>query len=139
MKAELKLVDGMKFVGTNENGKETFFDAYESSGGKAEHPSPMELTLQALAGCTAMDVVSIIRKKRKNIKSFKIFADAVQRDEHPRLFTKVHLMFELISEDAQIEDLDRAIEISQEKYCSVSLMLKAAGIEITWASVLKDE
>lgn len=137
MKVEVKLLEKMKLAGSNENGKVTYFDAYSTSGGDAEYASPMEVLLQSLAGCTAMDVLSIIRKKRKSISAFKIYVDAVQSEEHPRVFTKIHLMYELVSEDAQIEDLDRAIDLSMEKYCSVSRMLKNGGVKVTWALVFQ--
>ncbi len=86
--------------------------------------SPVELVLQALGGCTAMDVVSILQKMRRAIKSLTLEIEAERREEHPRIFTHIHILYKLVSPNATENEFARAIRLSEEKYCSVSGMLR---------------
>jgi putative redox protein len=88
-------------------------------------PSPVELVLQALGGCTAMDIVSILQKMRRTIRSLTLDLEAERREEYPRIFTQIHLLYTLVSPDVTEHELERAIQLSEEKYCSVSGMLRA--------------
>jgi len=87
-------------------------------------PSPMEATQGALAACTGMDVVSILEKMRKTIRSFRIEVEVVRRDEHPRIYTDVTLVYHLDGPDLDQPSVERAVELSQDKYCSVAAMLR---------------
>lgn len=98
--------------------------------------SPMELLLSAVSGCASVDVVEIIKKKRKDVTSFKVEVEANRRSEpFPKIYTDMHITFILESKDATQSDLEQAVELSMGKYCSVSAMLKAAS-DVTYSSKL---
>lgn len=139
MKAVLKLDRNMRIIGENSEGLQTIFDTHPNVGGENTAPTPMEVMLQSLGACTFMDVLAILRKKRKQIDDLKIYLEAERAKEHPKVFTKVHLIYELKSPDAEQKDLERVIELSQQTYCSVSAMFKRAGCEVSWEAVLKRE
>jgi len=132
MKGTLKLDKKMRMVGTNEDGLETYFDTEVDSGGDNSAASPMQVMLQSVAACQSMDIVSILRKKRKDIIDFRIELDAEQAENHPKYFTKLKLLYKLISETATEKDLLRCIELSQDTYCGAFAMLKRANTEIEW-------
>ncbi len=93
----------------------------------------MEVLLVSLAGCTGMDVASILAKKRVNLHKMSVKVDAEQAPQHPKYFTKIDVEFNFVGEDIKEEDVKRAIELSQDKYCSVSVMLKdKAEISYRW-------
>ena len=127
MKVKLNLDKDMKFIGVNSLGHETFFDTSAPMGGNDPAPTPMEVMLEALAACTSMDIVSILRKKRKNVAAFEVKIEASRSEHHPRVFTHVVLDFTLTSADADIEDLRRSLLLSQGTYCSIAAMFKASG------------
>src|SRR5262245_32860318 len=87
-------------------------------------PSPMESLQGALAACTGMDIVSILEKMRKSIKAFRVEVEAVRRDEHPRIYTDLTLVYYLDGPDLDEVSVTRAVELSQDKYCSVAAMLR---------------
>ncbi len=136
MKAKLTWDTALRFVGTNEKGFETIFDTSLKGGGLDSAPGPMEFVLQSAAACTAMDIVSIIHKKRKTVTEFSIDLTAERAEQHPKVFTKIAMDIRLVSPDATEQDLTRAIELSQSTYCSVSIMLARSGCEITWHAEL---
>ena len=105
-------------------------DADESVGGTGTGPRPKPLLLAALAGCTAMDVISILRKMHIEPDYFNILTEGDVTEEHPKHFTKIHLIYEFKGEKLPIEQLRKAINLSQEKYCGVSETLRKA-VEIT--------
>jgi putative redox protein len=130
----------LRFVGTSETGHETVFDTSQKVGGLDSAASPMEIVLQAAAACTAMDIVSILQKKRRTVTAFSIDLDAERAEQHPKVFTKIVMNVHLVSPDATERDLTRAIELSQSTYCSVSIMLARSGCEISWrAEISKSE
>ncbi len=141
MRATLELTDGaMRLEGQNERGQRTVFDADPTVGGHDTAPRPLEVFLQAMMACTAMDVLSIVRKKRRTVTAFRLTAEAERAPEHPRVFTRIHLRYELTSPDATEQDLQRAIELSQTTYCSASIMVRRSGCHITWeARVVRPE
>ncbi|MGQ9864332.1 MAG: OsmC family protein [Bacteroidia bacterium] len=136
MKAQLTWLEGMHLQGVNEQGHVVDFDSSPAFGGKNKAPRPMEVFLQAMMACTAMDVISILRKKRKTVTAFRIEATAKQAEDFPHVFTHVHLIYLLQSPDAELHDLNRSIELSQEKYCSASAMFRRSGCSITWEAQL---
>jgi len=136
MEVNLRLDRNMRIIGTNRLGLETVFDTSPDVGGEHTAPSPMETLLMSMGACTFMDVVSILRKKRKTVTGMNIKVTAERAKEHPKVFTKVHLTYELTSPDATIEDLNRSIELSQTKYCGASAMFKLSGCEVTWDAVV---
>lgn len=131
MKVTLKgLGDHLTFMAKGDSGHWIALDAAESLHGHDAGTRPMELVLEALAGCTAMDVLSILHKKRMKYDQFAIDVDAERADQHPKVFTKIHLTYKFWGENLSDNSISRAIELSETKYCSVSAMLREKA-EIT--------
>ncbi|MBI3005535.1 MAG: OsmC family protein, partial [Ignavibacteriales bacterium] len=101
-------------------------DGPEPLGGSGAGSRPKELLLLALGGCTGSDVVSILKKKRVEIEGFEIRLEGHVRDEHPQVFTDIHVEYVFYAQDLNPKDLERAIELSTTKYCSVSAMLRSS-------------
>ncbi|GAB5466731.1 MAG: hypothetical protein Kapaf2KO_21670 [Candidatus Kapaibacteriales bacterium] len=120
-----------RFTADNHRGHITQFDSNAEDADNAA-PTPMEVMMQTVAGCTGIDIVLVMKKKRKTIKDFKIEISSERRDEHPRIFTKMNLHYILDSPDATKADFKRAIELSQEKYCGASAVIKESGAEVNW-------
>ncbi|MCK4643131.1 OsmC family protein [bacterium] len=100
-------------------------------------PSPMQMVLFGLIGCTAMDAISIIKKKRQELKEFEIVLTKVERaDNHPKVYTRLHLEYH-IAGDVTENSAKRAVMLSQDSYCSVSAMLKSTA-KITYSIILND-
>ena len=98
----------------------------EDFGGRGAGTRPKELVLLALAGCTGSDVVSILTKKRAPLDRLELNVTAEETDEHPRVYTRIHVEYVFHGDGLRAPDLERAIELSEEKYCSVSAMLRPA-------------
>jgi putative redox protein len=123
----------MRFGGAAESGGTITLDARPEHGGTGRGPSPMETVLLALAGCTGMDVVSILGKMRAPLGGLEIRVYAERVDDHPRIFTKIRLEYIFQGDGLRPEQAGRAVQLSQEKYCSVSAMLRAsATLTYTW-------
>jgi putative redox protein len=134
MIASAEWKEGMLFEGHSESGHTIIFDA------TAEHasgPSPMEAVLTALCGCTSVDVVNILQKKREPVTGLTVSATAEQPNEAPRVFTRIHLTYR-INGNVSKKAAEDAVALSKEKYCSVSLMLEKA-VEIDYSIELVDE
>ncbi|MEO0073945.1 MAG: OsmC family protein [candidate division WOR-3 bacterium] len=126
MHATLRWVHGMQFVATAGSNHGVVLDTGADHGGTDTGTTPMELVLDALAGCTAMDVVSILRKMRVEFRSFIINVRAERADEHPKVFTRIQLEYVVSGVNLDETKIRQAVELSQTKYCSVSAMLKKA-------------
>jgi putative redox protein len=122
--AYLKNVKGITFVGKSKSNHWVNIDGPEEFGGSYGGNSPKELLLLSLAGCTASDVASILKKKRVNYNDFEINVTAEVMEEHPKVFTKINLEYVIYGANVQSRDVERAIELSQSTYCSVTAMLK---------------
>lgn len=116
-------VNDMQFDSVMENHHLTI-DVPNADGALNGGPSPKILMLTALAGCTGMDIVSILKKMKVTFDSFKIHVEATLTDEHPKYYNAFHLVFEFTAPEHQVEKYKRAIELSQEKYCGVAFMYK---------------
>jgi putative redox protein len=127
--ASVKWVEGLQFVAESGSGHGIVVDASAEGGGYDRGARPMELVLMGLAGCTAMDVISILKKKRQPVTDLRVFANGEQAPTPPRYFTKIHLEYVAYG-DVDPQALARAIELSKERYCSVSATL-AGKAEIT--------
>jgi putative redox protein len=136
MKSQLSWDTAQRYIGTNEKGHTNFFDTSVKGGGLDSAGSPMEAVLQAAAACTAMDVMNILTKQRKTVQSFSIDLDAERAATDPHVFTKIQMLVHMTSPDVTVRDLERAITLSWDKYCSVSVMLLRAGVEMTWKAVV---
>jgi putative redox protein len=118
------------------SGKELVMDAAPEVGGSGDGFRPMELLLLGLAGCTGIDVVSILRKMRQEITGYEINAEGERQDEHPRRFTRIAVEHVIYGRKVKPESVDRAVRLSAEKYCSASASLAAgATIENTFRIV----
>ncbi len=130
MEANIQLVDGMTLVGKGDSNHWLTMDAAESVGGKDAATRPMEMILIGLGGCTSMDVLSIMRKKRVPFERFEIQIDADQADSYPKVFTNIRIHYIVYGNGINPKDVERAIELSETKYCGVSAMLRqSASIE----------
>ena len=106
-------------------------DANEDSGGHNKGPRPKPMLMASLAGCTGMDVISILKKMKVEVKDLNIRVEGIIAEEHPKVYTSLHLIYEFTGENLPMDRLVRAIELSQEKYCGVSLSLQKA-MPVTW-------
>ena len=123
MNARVKWTDGYQFVGESKTGHAIVMDSPEGADTAA---TPMELVLQALCGCTGMDVVSILQKMKKDVRKLEISAEAERSEEHPKVFTRIHLHYKIEGKGVDKESVEKAIRLSEDKYCSVSGMLRKA-------------
>ena len=115
---------------TEINGHKIIIDAKEEVGGQDKGPRPKPFMLAALGGCTSMDVVSILKKMRVELKSLNVIVEGELSDEHPRRFTKMHVIYEVEGEDIPMEKIEKAVSLSEDKYCGVSAVYKEV-LEVT--------
>ncbi len=118
--------DNMQFD-SEINGHHIILDANAEVGGQDKGPRPKGLMLTALTGCTGMDVVSILKKMKVKDYKFWVEADADQTDEHPKYYSKIYLTYNFEGEDLPVEKIKKAVDLSEERYCGVSFMLKKAA------------
>lgn len=119
MKSKVKLVDNMQFVGTADSGHAVIMDAPQSSGGNNTGSKPSELLLMSFGGCSGMDVISILRKKQQDVTNFEINVNGDVPETHPRSFTDIHIEYVVTGRNISEEAVQRAIDLSLEKYCMV--------------------
>ena len=127
MKAEVYMVTGLSFVGKADSNHWVAMDGPPEFGGAAAGPRPMELLLIGLVGCTGMDVVSILAKKRVPLREFRVAVEAARAPDHPKVFTDIKISYYFRGDGLKEKDVTRAIELSQEKYCSASAMFSRTG------------
>jgi putative redox protein len=113
------------FVGKTPSHKSAIIDAATTAGGDTIAPSPMEMVLISLMSCAGIDVKLILGKSKKTITHLEVKATAERRDEHPRIYTDIHLHFSVAGENLDDKTVARAVKLSAEKYCSVQAMLSA--------------
>lgn len=126
MKAQVKWVGEELFLGTSESGHTLMIDA---NGGNLA-PSPLENILMSLGGCSSVDVVSILQKSRQNISGCSVDIKGTRVDTVPKLFSNIHLHFVITGQDIKEKQVERAVALSADKYCSVALML-CGNVDIT--------
>lgn len=114
----------MKFESTNPSGHNLFIDAGEDNGGKGEGYRPKALMLSGLAGCSGLDVASLIKKMKLDVASFKIDIDAQLTEEHPKYYDKVAMHFHFYGTSLNEKKLQKAVDLSIEKYCGVMEMFR---------------
>ena len=136
MKVQLKQIEGNTFIARGESNHWTTIDTSLKDGGANGASGPMEMVLMALAGCTAMDVVSILQKKRSGMTHLDINVDAERSDDYPKVFTKINIHY-VIHGKVSKADAEHAVAVSQEKYCSVAGMLKKVA-DLTYKIQLDD-
>ncbi|MBO8126478.1 MAG: OsmC family protein [Firmicutes bacterium] len=138
MHAELRWIDGLTFAAKGATNHWVVLDTRKEIGGHDGASSPMEMVLFGLMGCSAFDVVSILKKMRMEPRDFRVYVEAERASEHPKVFTKIHLKYVFYGDELKKENLERAVSLSQEKYCSVAGMLKQA-VEITYEIVVNPQ
>lgn len=131
-KATINWIEKFSLEGKTDKGQTVLMD----SGEKAIAASPAELLLQSLAGCTMMDCVLIFMKARKNILKFRIDVDAEEVEENPKVYSSIHLTYHIVSDDISNSDAQRAISLSEEKYCRVHAML-SPKVKLTSSFVIE--
>src|SRR5262245_50863466 len=124
MKAMVKHVGGLAFMGKAKTNHWVPMDSNLEGLPPAAATSPKEMFLLAVLGCTGMDVASLLTKRRIAFRSLEVEGEAAVAAEHPRVFTRIDLVFKLEGDDVPVHEIDRAIKSSQEKYCSVSAMMR---------------
>jgi putative redox protein len=123
MNANVQWHQRLTFTGTADTGFEVPMGAPPAVGGDSDGFKPIELMLVSLAGCTAMDVISILQKKRQDVHAFDVKVVADRAEEHPRVFKHITLEFILTGKDIDQASVERAVELSAEKYCAAQAML----------------
>lgn len=131
MKARVKWVEDVMFVTESGSGHAVVVDGAPEYGGRNMGPRPMELMLMGMGGCTSFDVVTILKKSRQNVTSVHADIDAERAEGVPSVFTKIHIHFVVKGVDLKEPQVKKAVELSAEKYCSASIMLGQAGVEMT--------
>jgi len=137
MKTRIKWVDGVSFVGESGSGHAVVIDGAPESGGRNLGMRPMEMVLTGAAACTAFDVVFILRKGRQPVADVVVTAEAERAPEEPKVFTKIHLVYIVAGRGLDAKQVERAVKLSKEKYCSATIML-AKTAEITYEVVQID-
>ncbi|GBD30017.1 hypothetical protein HRbin32_01113 [bacterium HR32] len=125
---QLRWQGGMRFG--SEDGRWSL-DVPPEQGGSGAGPAPMETVLAALAGCTGMDVVAILQKMREPLEELQVEVEGERAQEHPRVYTRVHVRYRFAGARLRPEAVARAVRLSQERYCSVSAMLRAS-VSVTY-------
>lgn len=129
MKARIKWVEEASFLGQSESGHALLMDGPPEAGGRNLGPRPMETVLMGTGACTAFDVVMILKKARQSVTDCVVEIDAERAAQDPKVFTRIHFHFIVKGKGLKPEQVERAIKLSAEKYCSASLMLgKTAAI-----------
>lgn len=131
MQSTVKWLDGVAFSGTASSGHEVIMDGSPEYGGQNRGSRPMELILMGLGGCASFDVVTILKKARQEIVDVECQLRAERFDGIPAVFTKIHLHFVVKGRGVKAKQVEKAIHLSAETYCSASKMLGAGGVEIT--------
>lgn len=122
---KVKLIDGKRFVATDSEGHSIVMDASKQSGGEGSGFSPMHLLLIALGGCTGMDVVHIMRRQRQPVDDLEIVVSGKRVEEPPQVYNNISVEYKVRGKDIKENAVLRAIQLSEDKYCSVGAMLRA--------------
>lgn len=130
MKARVKWNEGMSFVGETGSGHAVVIDGAPEHGGRNLGPRPMELVLLGAAGCTAFDVVMILKKARQPVVDCCVDADGTRAESDPKVFTRIHLRYTVVGRGLDRKQVERAVALSKEKYCSATIMLSRTA-EVT--------
>jgi len=130
MQAKVKWLDGAVFVGESGSGHGVVMDGPPDHGGRNVGIRPMEMILIGLGGCASFDIMSILQKSRQKVAGCRVELEAERADTIPAVFTKITMKFVITGEDLRESQVARAVALSAEKYCSASIMLEKAGVEL---------
>ncbi len=131
MQATVKWVDGVQFLGESGSGHSVVMDGPEDHGGRNMGVRPMEMLLLGIGGCASFDVMSILSKSRQKVSDCRCQLQAERADAVPSVFTKIHLHFVVTGRGLKEAQVARAVELSATKYCSASMMMASAGVEVS--------
>lgn len=123
MKVRIKWVENVCFLAETESGHALVMDGATEGGGRNLGPRPMEAVLAGTGGCSAYDVVTILRKARQPVKGCEVLIEAERAPDEPKVFTRIHMHFVVTGSGVRREQVERAVHLSAEKYCSASIML----------------
>lgn len=125
--AKIKYVDGLQFIGEASSGHAIVMDSDKDSGGNNTGSRPMELLLMGLGGCSGMDIISILKKKKQDIRNFEINVKGEKAETYPKKFTGINIEFVVTGHNISEEAVKKAVDISMEKYCSVKATLEGVA------------
>ncbi len=124
MATVVKWQGGMAFKGTTESGHDVLMDAAPEVGGENKGARPMEMVLLGLGGCTSIDVMMMLQKSQQDVTDYEVEIASERSDSIPKVFTKIHVHFKVSGHGLNPKKVERAVNLSAEKYCSVSKMLE---------------
>jgi putative redox protein len=130
MKAYIRQLKGITLNAKADSNHWLTMDGGEDFGGSKAGSGPMEMVLMALGGCSSMDIIPILKKKRVPIEGYEVYLDAERATDHPKVFTNIKIEFVFYGKGIEPKDIERAIELSTSKYCSVYAML-SKSVNIT--------
>ena len=125
--AKVTYVNGMQFIGDSESGHALVMDADPSAGGRNTGPKPMELLLISAGGCSGMDIISVLKKKRQDVTGLEIQVKGEKAEDYPMKFTDITLKFIVRGRNISESAVKRAVELSMTKYCSVKATLEGTA------------
>ena len=131
MQAVVKWVDGVMFLGESGSGHAVAMDGAPDQGGRNMGARPMEMFLLGLGGCASFDVISMLKKGRQQVADCRVEIEAERKDEIPAVFSKINMKFVISGHQLKESQVQRAVQLSAEKYCSASRILEAAGVDLT--------
>lgn len=131
MQVKVRWLNGATFAGQSDTGATVLMDGPPEHGGRHLGFRPMEMLLVGLGGCSAFDVVDILKKARQSVQDCLVEIEAERADQVPAVFTKIHLHFKVVGQNLKPAVVARAVDLSAKKYCSASIMLEQAGVEIS--------
>lgn len=136
----IKNVEGITFVGHGKTNHWVAMDGPDSFGGSDAATRPMELFLISLGGCTGADVASLLKKMRVEYSKFEILIDSERAEEHPKVYTRISLKYRFWGKDLEAarDKIEKSIDMSQNKYCSISAMIRAANIPVKYSLELNE-
>lgn len=139
MQASVKWTDGRQFVAESGSGHSVVIDGPPDHGGRNTGPRPMEMLLMGLGACTSFDVLEILEKSRVDVHDCVAKVEAERADSVPSVFTKIHVHFTVSGKNLKEKQVQRAVELSADKYCSASIMLGKGGVEISHSYTIVED
>ena len=138
MHGTVKWLDGAMFIGESGSGHSVVMDGPEDLGGRNQSLRPMEMLLLGTGGCAIYDVISMLKKSRQQVTDCRVELQATRADALPAVFESMNLHFVVTGNGVKESQVRRAVELSAEKYCSASIMLAAAGVNVTHSFAVED-
>ncbi len=136
--AYTKQVQGLALVGFTDSGHQVPMDTKKAVGGSETAAAPMELLLQSLMGCTAMDTASILKKMKVGYDLFEVHETHERSEEHPKVYTSIHLTYRFLGDGLDHGKIKKAVHLSKDRYCPVTAMLRSS-VDLTFEIRVNDE